>query len=275
MNKPLVILTRAESDNQRVAPFFQEQGLQVLSVPLLEIHDLPVDLENIPNEFGPYLVLVTSSRSTTRWLELRPSLKNRDLRGYLVVGRQSAVRLHEANPDTPVLVTRHSIEEMLEEIANLRRTFPHVVEDVAPEASKLLRMGSEITTILYPCSARRRNEGVIGLQKLGFRVVELPLYEPVLPAGNTASLMNALTGVHRPTVLTFFSPSAVENFFQIVYSSRDEEGELNFPEGLHFAAIGETTADALCEQGIEEVIVPDLPEAEMLARKVAREVRGV
>lgn len=276
MNEPLVILTRAESDNQRVAPFFQEQGLQVLSVPLLEIRDLQIDPWEIPDDFGPYLVLITSSRSTTRWLALRPTLANRDLRGCLVVGRQSALRLYEIDPDTPILVIGHSVEELLEDIVNLRRPFPHIVGEVAPEAAGLLRAGSDINTILYPCSARRREEGVTGLQRLGFRVIELPLYEPVLPAENSALLINVLSNLYRPTALAFFSPSAVENFFHILsVESEEESPPFMLSDHLHFAAIGDTTAEAIYKYGIEDVIISDLPEAEMLARKVAQEMERI
>lgn len=272
MNKPLVILTRTESDNERVAPFFHAQGLQTLSVPLLEVRDLPVNVEAIPNDFGPYLVLITSSRSTTRWFELRSMLANTNMQGYLVVGKQSALRLKEGTPAIHVLTVSNSAEELLEAIVNLRCPFPYAMEGVAPEAFEILREESPITTLLYPCSTQRRDEAVVGLRKLGFRVIEIPLYEPILPAGNAERLLNALADTGRPTAITFFSPSAVENFFQIISSRGDQSPEQNMPHGLHFAAIGETTADALYEQGIEEVIVSPLPDAEILARTIAEEI---
>lgn len=241
-----------------------------MSVPLLEIRDLQINPWEIPTDFGPFLVLLTSSRSTTRWLAFRQELENRDLRGCLVVGRQSALRLYDVDPNTPILAISNSAEELLEGIVNLRRPFPHIMEDVAPEAPDILRAGSEINTILYPCSARRRSEPIVGLRKLGFRVIELPLYEPVLPVENSKLLMNVLADIHRPTTLTFFSPSAVENFFHILSTTGAAKGAgQRLQKHIYFAAIGETTADALYEQGIEEVIVAGMPDAESLAKKVA------
>lgn len=274
MDKPLVILTRTESDNQRVAPYFEAQELQVLSVPLIEIRNLPINPWDIPNDLCPCVVLITSSRATTRWLALRGQLANRDLRGYLVVGQQSANRLREIDPDSPILVIGNSVEELLEDVVSLRHPHLRTVGEVAPGAREILGEGSDVCTIVYPCSAHRRDEAVVGLQALGFKILELPLYEPILPAGSIDLLANILSDIEPPTAITFFSPSAVENFFHILGSATQRnEVSRDVTERLIFAAIGETTADALYEQGIEEVVVSELPDAGMLAEKVAQVVR--
>jgi uroporphyrinogen-III synthase len=66
-------------------------------------------------------------------------------------------------------------------------------------------------------------------------------------------LVNNFLVDYSVDVVTFFSPSAVESFFE----------QADFPEGIRAAAIGATTAKSLSKRGIA-AIVPEKPTAESL-----------
>ena len=198
MEKPVVILTRSEADNRRMIPVFEREGLLAYSFPMIEIQDYPVETKDIPVD-RPWVVLLTSVHATSRWLELERKLSNDNQRGYLVVGQKSVDMLRSVNPSDTVLLRRNSIVELLEELEGPRQ--------------EVLQTVGGVQRILYPCSLRRREEGVAGLQRLGFDIVEIPLYEPIIPEAQEVELTDVISGHEGPIVFSFFSPSAADNFF--------------------------------------------------------------
>ena len=271
MNKPVAILTRTEADNARIASLFESQGMFVRSLPMIEIQNYDVDIRDITSD-DPCLVLLTSSRATTQWLPLQEKVLNGQVAGYMVVGQTSVNLLAEANSEYPVLIHQHSIQELLEELLSIRNTDETEVLD----AQRILGKSHGMTKVLYPCNARRREEGLHGLRRIGFDVMEIPLYEPV-PSHATRGDFLALTKKYTgPLVLPFFSPSAVEHFFQVlVPESTAASMDLASIQDLQadrivFASIGETTAEALYAHGIEDVIVAEEPKAELLVEAIVQ-----
>ena len=263
-----------------MTPLFEGRGMDVRSIPMIEIRNLDVEEWEIP-EGGPCIVLLTSSRATSRWLALRDRLLNRDIHGYLVVGRSSADMLAKAGGLDPVLLCQNSVHELFEQILHLRHVADGNGKGVLPVTQHALLKDSGVETVIYPCNAKRREEGVEGLRKMGFRVVELQLYEPVPPLSSKEEVLEVLGLQDRQVVFPFFSPSAVENFFQVLADQSEHACEGGVQELLAsygsasviFASIGETTAEALYSCGVEHVVIAEEPKAELLAEAVLEELQ--
>ncbi len=238
---PSVILTRPLEENQRVAPCFEALGFAVHSVPLIELRPLAKDmcgLRSVRRLAGGEVVLLTSAYAADLWLDLRESdFREHAPLGYVVVGDVSAKLLREADPGVPIRALADYGEELLH-----------------------CQSLKGIERMLYPCSMERRDALVDALRARGIDIVELPLYAPVLPEGSRELLPQALAGAEQPVTIAFFSPSAVRNFFSILPE---------IPRNAIFAAIGRTTAHALHERGVVDVIIPDRPSSEALAHALA------
>ncbi|MCB0713289.1 MAG: uroporphyrinogen-III synthase [Ignavibacteriae bacterium] len=239
---PKLILTRSEADNYRTAPLFKEMGVEVISLPMIEIRELPFSPSLIPILSSPPLILLTSRQGTERWLLLREEetrVASLTLEGYICVGERSAQMIQQREIEAKVVAVAESAHQL---IAHLESR-----EDVDWTSSR---------PVIYPCSKFRRDETVDGLSELGFTVVELPLYEPVLPEGSVELLSEIRQRVDSQTIVLFFSPSAVENFFRLWPNAGQQ---------VEVAAIGKTTGDALRDAGCEKIILPQHPTVEEMA----------
>lgn len=241
---PTVVLTRTAAENARTAPLFEAQGLTVRSAPLIELRALDADacgLRAVRRLAGGEPVLLTSAFATDLWLDLRETdFREHAPAGYYVVGRRSADLLREGDPGVPIVVVADSGESLL--------------------ASDL----SGVRSLLYPCSAERRDTLVDGLRARDIDVVDMPMYYPALPADAERNLREAIES-NAPIAIACFSPSAVENFFRLVPDP---------PPGTIFAAVGPTTAAALSRHGAGDIVMPDVPSAEALALALASLMRG-
>ena len=251
---PTAILTRSREDNTRTAPLFEETGIDVISLPMIKIHELPFNpsqIDQLDPDEQP-LILLTSIKGTRRWLDLREKhdiLRRIEPTGYLLVGNRSRQMIEATVPDARILVTASSAEHLGKEVSTL--------PDLSLSADTKEKRGTD--TLLYPCSAIRREETVDIFRERGYRILELPLYEPVLPEQSIAKLSGMMQSLEEETVIIFFSPSAVHNFFSIYHAN---------PNRLNYATIGETTAGALQEQGINNIITPEEPTLEYLVRTI-------
>ena len=242
-----VLLTRSVEDNAEVARLLRVRGVESLSLPMIEIHDLSPDLEKLPPRDEEVVTLLTSRTATEKWLNLRmrlPRAGDLRIRTHLVVGRKSAALLLDRQPNAKILSLADSIEELLEDVLELH------------EKSRGIAKYQKRSPLLYPCSRLRREIAIDGFNELGYRVCDLPLYEPTLPSSSITKLPLSLDALAPDATLAFFSPSAVENFF----TALKENGlGLERVEGFRFAAIGTTTEEALNRRGIEGVVVPERP----------------
>ncbi|MBC8145891.1 MAG: uroporphyrinogen-III synthase, partial [bacterium] len=187
------------------------------------------------------IVLITSAHAARAWLDLRQSLFADDSPcSYLVVGSASARMLEELDPTVPILA-------------------------IAPSASALAHvLPSGTQHLFYPCSASRRDEGVEWIRAQGVDIVELPLYEPMLPSDAEQRLNTALESSTTPRAIIFYSPSAVSNWFSI---------RADIPADSIFVAIGPTTAESLRAHRVEDVVVAEGTDSAAIADAVERSLR--
>lgn len=242
-----VLLTRGTEENDEIARLLRARGVESLSLPMIEIRALSADLQKLPPREDECVILLTSRTATERWLNLRMSLPRAGdvrTRTHLVVGRKSAALLLESQPSARILCLADSVEELLEDVLELH------------EKSHSIAKYQKRSPLLYPCSRLRRDSAIDGFNELGYRVYDLPLYEPILPKASIDKLPRALEALAPDATLTFFSPSAVENFC----TALQENGMgIERVTGFRFAAIGTTTEEALNSKGIEDVRVPGRP----------------
>lgn len=235
-----IILTRSAEDNREIAPLFERRGDTVYSVPLIELRPLPKDMcgiRSVRRLAGGEPVLLTSAHAADLWLDLRETdFREHAPEGYFLVGEESRRLVRDADPAVPIRAVAGSGEELLR-----------------------LELGG-VERLLYPCSTERRDSLVDALRERGIDVVELPIYSPELPAESRRLLPEILAAAAPPVSIAFFSPSAVRNFFAIVPE---------IPRNAIFAAIGRTTASALREWGVQEIILPERPTSESLADALA------
>ncbi|MCU0404213.1 MAG: uroporphyrinogen-III synthase [Chitinophagaceae bacterium] len=115
---------------------------------------------------------------------------------------------------------------------------------IAPDGATLLswikKHIPKDTRLLYPCAKSRLDTLPEGLKEEGYRLVEIPVYE-------TISTPGLLKGHYH--FIMFFSPSAIDSFFSL---NQWQEGSLG-------VCIGETTANALREKGVNRIIVAEEP----------------
>jgi len=230
-----VILTRSDKENERVAPLFQREGFDVVSAPTIELRPLTVEVDRAERALeGGGGVVLTSAAATERWLDLRRGAYSAlHVDCYIVVGERSSQMLRERDADVPIAVVADSSAELLRSEVQFPRR------------------------LLYPGSRARREDMVAGLRVRGSSVVELPLYEPVLPADGGRSFVSHLRSARPPLAVVFFSPSAVEGMHALAVILRP---------GTVIGAIGQTTASALRMRGYEDIVVPERPDADLLAR---------
>lgn len=228
MPRPTIILTRSDDDNARIARQLEGRGLDVRSAPMIELRPIEHSTEELDRyaaEVRESTVLLTSAHATRRWLELRRSAFADDApANYLVVGSSSSKLLAEDDPTVPIIA---------------------VVDAAADIASVVTSVvSSAVRTVVYPCSRARRDEGIDLLHSRGVDVLELPLYEPVMPADAGPRLRAALADSVPPRAFVFYSPSAVANWFSLLS---------DIPPDSIFLAIGPTTAESLRANGVEEI----------------------
>ena len=240
-----IILTRTEEENARSARALEAHGHAVFSAPMIELRAIDPGretLERIARSLDGRSVLLTSAHATGLWLRLRSSVFSTTApHSYLVVGASSARLLEERDRDVPLVAVASSARELLARVPTSRRR------------------------VLYPCSAARRHEIVDGLRQRGVDLIELPLYEPVLPEQARGRLAAVLRLAPTPRVLCFYSPSAVDNWFSL---------RSDIPPDSIFVAIGPTTAESLRAHGVSEIAVADSADGDAVAVAVERSLPG-
>lgn len=119
---------------------------------------------------------------------------------------------------------------------------------------------------LSPRSEQGGDEAVDALRARGAQVEVVVAYRNLRPQVDAPSLCSRVTGGELD-VLTFASPSAARHFASLL----DAEARAAL-EGLVVAALGETTAAALREEGIEPDVIPERPTIQALVEALVDHV---
>ncbi|WP_270179477.1 uroporphyrinogen-III synthase [Alkalihalobacillus sp. CinArs1] len=135
----------------------------------------------------------------------------------------------------------------------------HVAIDLLPEdytaeglISALSREGKPEETILLPRGNLSRKVLPQQLEKLGFNVTDLTIYETVVPEESQAPLVEAISK-REVDVITFTSSSTVHHFVELL-QTKDLQESL---KGITIGVIGPITDKTLRSYGLKADVVPD------------------
>jgi uroporphyrinogen-III synthase len=116
---------------------------------------------------------------------------------------------------------------------------------------------------LFPCGDKAREELPERLREHGAVVESLVVYQNRIPASINTQEVASLFAKNDIACVTFFSPSAVENFLTLFLDFKTKNGN------VAIAAIGETTAEVLRSHSLSPALVSSSPDIETFAKEIA------
>ncbi len=158
-----------------------------------------------------------------------------------------------------------------EKTAAAVRAYGWHVEALAERASAegvvatLLRQGAgRDTKILFPRAREGRELIPQELEKVGAKVVVLPVYRTAPATPKNLAVLHIRLREKNIDAITYTSPSAVQQFFHLLPLS-----EWPILREIYLAAIGPTTAAAIREHGLRASVMPETTAAAALIEAVA------
>ena len=248
-----VLLTRDAESNAAVAALFEHRGARILSLPTIELKD-PDSWDHCDRAIRSLAqydgVFFTSKNAVDRFLHRVMTIDNALLevlkkRSLYAVGEKTESTLEGAGLPVRMTPDANSAEELTqslkpEEVSGKRFLFPKsaIARDILPKA----------------------------LRSLKAIVDEVVVYKNVPPSRNDLEgIRNAL--LHgKVDIVTFFSPSSVRNFHQMMGTRSLEHSVV--------AVIGPTTAAAATGLGISVNVISPRATAEALIETIEQYHEG-
>lgn len=230
MARPLsgkrIVVTRRHEQATDLVKRLRAEGATPIALPTIDVIPLPApELESAVDELESVDWLVFTSANAVRFFFDRvDGMGQPDVWPPMaVVGRATASALlgqgHEASA-IPDAFSGEALARSLGALSGQR--------------------------VLLPRAKTGRPEIVAALKAAGASVVDIALYETVMPEVSTEAMTSVRAGVD---VLTFTSPSTVQNFFRMVDARLVSEALI--------CCIGPTTADAVQQLGYSADVVPN------------------
>ncbi|KAJ8264464.1 hypothetical protein GJAV_G00149460 [Gymnothorax javanicus] len=124
---------------------------------------------------------------------------------------------------------------------------------------------TSILPLFFPCGSLKREVLPVALRKKGVPLETLTVYQTAEHPDLQRNLMDYFSKQGVPASIAFFSPSGVKFSLDVVRQLAQEK--LN---GIKFAAIGPTTADALVAEGLCVSCLAEKPTPQDLAAVIAQ-----
>jgi uroporphyrinogen-III synthase len=248
-----VIITRPKDQAAPFARLLRDRGAEVLYFPTIEI--VPpaswTDVDDAIEQNRTYDALVFTSSNAVRFYFERARSRG--------IGTETFL-----NKTIYVLGAKTAEAASFYGISAVR--FPGV-RNAQDLAEALIASAPRHRHYLIP-KGRLAGSGIAdALRAHGNAADEVIVYETIMPEGADSDSVRDVIGSGKADVLTFFSPSSVENFFSLMHSDC----------ALHemaVAAIGETTAAALRALQMRVDIVPGRPDADEFAAAIEQYFTG-
>ncbi len=234
MRSHLVVLTRREEDNQRLAALLEAEGLQVVSYPCLATEAVPPDRARLRAlaAGGPVDAIAFPSRASVDGFFDQPLIRETlcpELPGLLAAVGPSTAALLEARGRPPEVTARPANGEAL-------------------ARALVARLGAE-ARVLIPGGDRPRPELPRGLQEGGLIPLPLQVYRH-------ADLRPPPLPPPPPDAILCASPSAARTFCR---------ANPRLASSAPFVAIGATTGSSLRALGAAEVhVAPSVTPGDLL-----------
>ncbi|SFD04293.1 uroporphyrinogen-III synthase [Chitinophaga sp. CF118] len=213
-----------------------------MSVKILSTKELPASLLATAAEKGVHITVA-------KFIHIQPVSTNAILPAKSVVIFTSSNAVNNVNADNPdwqvFCLNGATLEAVKERFPNT--SVIATATNATALAQQIIQQGN-ITSAVFFCGNKRRDELPDLLQQHGIAIEEIVVYETIeVPAVTT----NDYDGIF------FFSPSGVKSYFTANTP----------PEHTVCFAIGHTTANALNEHTTNKIIInPDVPSAEQMVQ---------
>jgi len=290
-DKAIVLLTRDRNSCIRDAEKWKEAGTDPLVFPQIEFQQMIDETDFVPPELwgnrpGADIIVFSSVRAVEFFLQWYQEAKNRFVVNpanvrVICVGIQTA-GVWNLNKPSGWHTATYPLESSAAGVLKMLDTF-WIMGDDLDDASEDLNSPfheddllsntlapAKQTRVLLPRSDIARPELEEGLMQRGCKVFPMPLYRTVAPQHPPAreKLVRETLENGDVNVLTFYSPSAVENFVQwwgndlssLIRLNGTEQGEM---ARLMVLVCGPTTAEAARKLGFE-VVQSERPSAESM-----------
>ena len=230
--KPLfgktVVMTRPEAQSAAFAQLLYETGARVVSFPTIKIVP-PGDytpLDRAIEHIDTYDWIILTSVNGVRSFFDRLYHLGKDARSL------AGVRLCAIGPATAKTVERHGIRVDLVPESYISESVVSAFKTAGGAGRKVLLPRAEIARDIIPES----------LTAMGAHCDVITAYQTV-PSGMTAEDFHMLTGTGTVDIITFTSPSTVDNFIDMI-------GKENIPGDALIACIGPVTKEAAEAAGL-------------------------
>ncbi|GAQ79840.1 uroporphyrinogen III synthase [Klebsormidium nitens] len=246
---PQVVVTREQGKNGKLVKALAAHGIKCLELPLIEHREGP-DVHRLPQVLKEETwdwIIITSPEAATVFLE-----------GWRAAGRPK-VRLSVVGAGTgTVLEEAPEADDLRPEFTPSKATAKVLAVEI-PEPQP----GSRV---LYPASVKAGSDLQEGLEARGFKVTRLNTYST-----ETVRTVdpNALAAAADAPVATFASPTAVKAWVERVC-----QGDVKRWSGAA-ACIGNTSAVAARNAGLDKIYFPDSPGIEGWVRSVREALSAV
>lgn len=256
---PVAVLTRDPADAQPYASQLAALGLTVLAMPVTRtVHAPDPDALERALDDGEYAAIVVASARAANELA-RAAERVKISRGTQAPARELAMpEVWAVGPATKRALDRGGLAAHL----------PPDVRDGAELAARLVGSRNLAgTRVLVPRAEDGRTEGIEILRGAGASVVEVIAYRTVAASPDDLAVLPGADALAtgRAAVLCVFAPSQVAALATVMAGRGASLSAL----AVAVCAIGETTAQALRDAGIERVAVAAAPTPEGMARAVS------
>lgn len=259
--KPLhgrkIIVTRPESQSDRLIGRLQDAGARTYHCPTIQITPLNEGLSELRDQFSElsgFDWAVFTSRNAVRFFFGALDESGKDVRalGNLEIagiGPGTAQRLEQEGIKTDLVPSKNRAEALTEELL-----------DVLEPKSK----------VLLPRSAGARAHLADELSSADHEVREISLYETSLPGEDERQRLKQLLFDSSVDMITFTSSSTVENLFE-AFDERTIKPQL---DRMARAVIGPITAQTLESHGVSPSFIPDNYNLEVFYRSIVEYFQG-
>lgn len=252
IKKPLqgrrILITRAAEQSHEVVENIQKLGGIPICIPMIEITgpDSWDECDNAIINIKKYNGIIFTSANAVRGFITRientfPHVKPMiNLRTVYAVGIKTKETLEKYNIVTDAVPDEYTADAVI---------------------TMIQESGCAGKTFLLPAGNLTRDVIENGLHKAGAVVDRVQVYTTKKPEDIDSVHLNKLLREETPDIITFFSPSGVHHFFELIHPS--------LLDTIAVAVIGSTTYNAVTEYGIKPDIKPDEATGEELVYKIA------
>ena len=249
-----ILITRSQNASAEFHDMLESRGAFIICLPTIEIVD-PDSWDECDAKIWKLAeydsVCFTSKNAVEKFVQrirlIRPqALNTLATRNLYAVGEKTKSTLEANGFSVQPIPQKHSAE-------NLAQSF----------------YGQNISekNFLFPKSNIARDVLPKELRSLGAVVDEIATYKTVIPEPENLEHIRALLTNKKIDIVTFFSPSSVSNFVEMI--------GVDTMAHVLIAAIGQTTAEAAIEVGLEVNIVAKQQTAESLVQGIVEHFGGL